>query len=62
MNETEDQPELQPVEAAETTSAAPAHDLERLSRLVEALLLAADQPLSLDALVKLLAPDAPVGR
>lgn len=62
MNETEDQPGLQPVEAAEASSAAPAHDLERLSRLVEALLLAADQPLGLDALVKLLAPDAPVGR
>lgn len=62
MNETEDPPESPPAEAAETASAAPAHDLERLSRLVEALLLAADQPLGLDALVKLLAPDAPVGR
>lgn len=62
MNKTEDQPELQPVETAESVSAAPTHDLERLSRLVEALLLAADQPLGLDALVKLLAPDAPIGR
>ena len=61
MNEIEDQPELEAAEAPEA-AAAPAHDLERLSRLVEALLLAADQPLSLDALVKLLAPDAPIGR
>lgn len=62
MNEMEDQPELEATESAETQAAAPSHDLERLSRLVEALLLAADQPLSLDALVKLLAPDAPIGR
>lgn len=61
MNETEDQPQLEAAESAEP-AAAPTHDLERLSRLIEALLLAADQPLSLDALVKLLAPDAPVGR
>lgn len=62
MNEMEDQPELEAAESAETQAVAPSHDLERLSRLVEALLLAADQPLSLDALVKLLAPDAPIGR
>lgn len=61
MNETEDQPQLEAAEAPES-QATPTHDLERLSRLIEALLLAADQPLSLDALVKLLAPDAPVGR
>ena len=61
MNETEDQPELEAAESPEAV-AAPTHDLERLSRLLEALLLAADQALSIDQLVKLLAPDAPVGR
>ena len=34
----------------------------RLEKILEALLLASDQPLSLDQLVRLLAPDAPIGK
>ena len=46
----------------EMPATAAAHDYERLSRILEALLLAADQPLSLDALTKLIAPDALVAK
>jgi segregation and condensation protein B len=46
---------------AELPHPAPATlDYEHLSRVVEALLLAADQPLPLDTLVKLVAADLPV--
>ena len=34
----------------------------KLEKIVEALLLASDQPLSLDQLQRLLAPDAPIGK
>jgi segregation and condensation protein B len=39
-----------------------AHDDHRLEKILEALLLASDLPLSLDQLVRLLAPDAPIGK
>lgn len=48
---------------AELSHPAPATlDYEQLSRVVEALLLAADQPLPIDALVKLVAVDFPVAK
>ena len=48
---------------AELPHPAPATlDYEHLSRVAEALLLAADQPLPLDALVKLVAADLPVAK
>lgn len=48
---------------AELPHPAPATlDYEHLSRVVEALLLAADQPLPIDALVKLVAVDYPVAK
>jgi len=37
-------------------------DTHRLEKILEALLLASDQPLSIDQLVRLLAPDAPIGK
>ena len=37
-------------------------DTHRLEKILEALLLASDTPLSIDQLVRLLAPDAPIGK
>lgn len=59
MNDSESSPEQLPAEAA---AAAVSPDYERISRIAEALLLAADQPLATEQLVKLIAPDAPLGK
>lgn len=57
-------PEPDSPAAAAVSDAAPAasKDLERIARLAEALLLAADQPLSTEQLVKLISPDLPLGK
>ena len=60
MNDPTNTPELE--QAPTILEVAPAIDLERLSRTVEALLLAADQPLAIEQLVKLVAADVAAGK
>lgn len=70
MTDPNDTAPVEPIEAAddaqthaELSHPAPATlDYEHLSRVVEALLLAADQPIAIEQLVKLVAVDFPVAK
>lgn len=70
MTDPNDTQPAEPIEAAdeaqtnaELSHPAPATlDYEHLSRVVEALLLAADQPIAIEQLVKLVAVDFPVAK